>query len=279
MRPIDLSPPDSPAVVVEAGSGVGGSRTAVTYGVIAVLAVVGLAAYFGMARVNSLKEKTTELQAASADADKQKSAVEVEIAQAGASKGTNYAAIASNKQGQLSRLLGERVDYALMQRELGGVPPMGTWFESADASAGNANDASGGAGTISLVGYTRSTLDLAALVQRLNSTRTIAHAEPGVTTWKRSASGANYLRFVITGSLQSSPPPSTSSTDSTDSTGSSTGSALVGGPSDGPLGSSIALEPHPGYNARQAATIKANTPLPPTPLERAAQAAGGGKPR
>lgn len=274
MKPVDLRPPDSPVVAAPGGSG---SRSGIGVAILAILAVVGVAGYFAMGRVNTLKEEAASLSADTQRIQQEASIVNTQIAEAGRSQDTDFATIASNKEQQLTDALGKRIDYPLLERELNAVLPAGAWLDSAIADVSADESISGaldeenstGIGKLELKGYVLSATDLAALVQRINSSKTMQDAEPGTTTWVKSNTGTRYLQFEIIGMLQADEEAGAG----LDSDGTS---SLVGGPAGGAAGagSAIALEPRPGYTTSKAGGAFATKPEP-SALELAASAASG----
>lgn len=264
MRPVDLTPTDT-AVAVSSG---GQSHLAIG-AVVGALAVAVLV-YFGFAHVNTMKEQSDQLtlqaqQATDATAQKQ-----AELTEAGQAQGIDYAQIASTKEQQVLEALGARVDYARLERELAAVRPVGSWFTSIVANASG-----DGESAVTIHGFVADPVDIATLVQRINSTKTMKDAQPGTTEQVTSDGGRTYWKFEITAGLEGV---------ETDSFGQPIpSSGLVGGPtgsgsSGGSEAEGLSLHPKPGYGAKKKKSSKpvAKAVQPPSALETAAEQAAKG---
>jgi len=274
MKPVDLRPSEV-LVVKEASAGPSmGTLGAIGF---VVVAIVGVGAYFGLGHVNTLKEQSAQLEQSALKANEETTQIQAQIQELGQSTETDYAQIASNLQTTLASTLGSRIDYVKLEREVAEVITPGGWLDEITAGASTASGDTG-AGLVTLKGHVLTDLDIAAVLQRVESAASFDEAELGDTARVTSRGGRKYWTFEISAKLVA---------DETSGSGSSSGLVANGtaGSGGGEASGGIALEPTPDYakkvEAAAAAAAKAKAATAKaaagkSALELAADTASGG---
>ncbi len=275
MKPVNLLPSDAPVVAASAGkpnvAAIGGAA-------VGFLAVVGVAGYFAMARVDSVKSETAAIQARQAEAIAETAAVNSQVASLGTPVVDSDKELARGAEQVLVSAYTERHDFPELAAELQGIMEgTGGWYESVEAKA-----SSGGGGTgvdsgkaVKITGVMETEQMAASFEERVNGTRTMANAEitsleSTILTELDSKRNATYWRFTIEADLVDTVAPSAGGAAGSDSTGTTVGS---GG--SGALTLSLDAKPTP-KQPPAAAPAKPAKPKNPFDIAAAAAVRGGG---
>lgn len=273
MKPVNLLPSDSQVVAVSSGKPNVAALGGAAFGFIAIVAVAG---YFAMARVDSVKSETAALNSSATEATTETAAVNSQVASLGQPVQDSDKELARGQEQILVSAYTERHDFPELAAELQGIMEgTGGWYERiAASSAGPASD-SEGSKAVEITGVMPTEQLAAAFEERAAATRTLANAE--ITALKSvtlteldSRRNAVYWRFTVTADLVDTVAPSATGDVGTDGTGSVVGE----GGGTGELTLSLESKPKP--------KLKAATPgkpvKPKNPFDIAADAAvrGGG---
>lgn len=268
MKPVQLLPSDV-KVVAEPGS------VKPNYGMIGgaalgVLAVVGVAAYFALARVDSVTSETQRLQAEASSATQQAAAARSQVASLGQPVVDSDRQLAQGAEQVLIAAYTERHDFVLLSRELQGIMKgTGGWYTSVKASA--AGGADGASKAVEIEGYMPSEELAASFNERADATLSLSSAETVQLDSERLTNPTTkragiYWKFKLTADLADLVAPSAGGGggDGADAT-------VVGSGGDGSL--TLSLDPEP---IKATPKPKKQQPAKPkNPFAVAASSAGG----
>jgi hypothetical protein len=274
MKPVNLLPSDSPVVAANAGKPNVAALGGAAFGFIAVVAVAG---YFAMARVDSVKSETAALTQRTTEATNETTAVNSQVASLGQPVVDSDKELAKGQEAVLVSAYTERHDFPELAAELQGImEDTGGWYESIQASTGGGDTSglSGGGKAVTIVGIMPTEQLAAAFEERVSATRTLANAEitaleSEILTELDSKRDATYWRFTIQADLVDTVAPSASG-----ATGGSTTPGTTVGAGSGELSLSLESEPKPKVSAKAAA--KPAKPKNPFDIAAAAAVRGGG---
>jgi hypothetical protein len=275
MKPVNLLPGDSVVVAANAGKPNVAALGGAAVGFVAIVAVAG---YFAMARVDSVKSETAAIEARTAEATTETSAVNSQVASLGQPVVDSDKELARGQEAVLVAAYTERHDFPELAAELQGIMEgTGGWYEKITASsAGPGTEGGVASKAVVITGIMPTEQLAAAFEERVSATRTLSNAEITAlesTTLTEVASKRNavYWRFTIQADLVDTVAPSATG----GSTGGSADGTTVGdGGGSGELTLSLDAKPKP----KPAATTAAKPAKPKNPFDVAAAAAvrGGG---
>lgn len=275
MKPVNLLPGNAPVVSVEGAK----PNVALLGGAAAgLLAVVVVAGYFGMARVDSVKSETAAANDAAAAATSETAAVRSTIASLGQPVIDSDKQLAEGAEQVLVAAYTERHDFVQLARELRGIMQgTGGWYVTVTASsAGAAGDT--GAKAVSITGYMPTEQLAASFNERINATRTLTNAEhvsleSEVLAVEKTRRPGTYWKFTITADMVDTVAP-TSDESSGGSTADATGALVANGGGDsGELTLSLDSEPKVVVVHKPKVVVPAK---PKNPFDVAAAAASAG---
>jgi Tfp pilus assembly protein PilN len=207
MKPVNLLPAKSEVVKVSSGPANRGLIGGVVAGSVAVVAVAG---YFAMARVDSVKSETGQLTTTASSATTETASVRSQIQSLGQPVVDSDVELAQGAEKVLVAAYTERRDYPLMLREvLGVMEGTGGWYTSIEASSTPAENGK----TVTLKGYMPTRDKVAALNENLEATKSIKEAVTDKLTTKRkyALDGkrklGTYILFELTAQLVDQVPP------------------------------------------------------------------------
>lgn len=276
MKPVNLLPGDAPAIAIEATSSkpnmgmVGGAAAGL-------IAIVGVAGYFAMARVDSVKSETVAAQQQTQQATEETAAVRSQVQSLGQPVVDSDRQLAQGTEQVLIAAYTERHDFVYLSQELRAIMEnTGGWYESVTASSAGGDDSKK---AVEIVGY-MPTAELAATFnERAKGTKSLANAEAvGIKTERLTDLDTKrpgvYYRFTVTADLVDIVAPSAN--DGASGSGGSDGTGTVVGSSSGGSGEiTLSLDPEPKQEARSDAA-PATPAKPRNPFDVAAAAAGRG---
>lgn len=275
MKPVNLLPSESAVVSANAGKPNIAALGGAAFGFIA---IVGVAGYFAMARVDSVKSETTAITARATEATTETGAVNSQVASLGQPVVDSDKELARGQEAVLVAAYTERHDFPELAAELQGIMEgTGGWYEEITASSAGGSDAGGGEVTkaVEIVAIMPTEQLAAAFGERASATRTLANAEitaleSTTLTDVDSKRNAVYWRFTIQADLVDTVAPSAGGAGGTDP-------ALVGNGGSGSGELTLSLDSKPKPKA-VAPTKPAKPAKPKNPFDVAAAAAvrGGG---
>lgn len=270
MKPVNLLPGDAPVVAASAGKP---NFAALGGAVAGFVAVVGIAGYFAMARVDSINSETTAIQQRTAQATSETQTVNSQVASLGQPVVDGDKQLAQGQEQVLVSAYAERHDFPELAAELQGIMEgTGGWYETIEATVGSAEGTRG----VKIVGIMPTEQLAAAFDERASATRSLTKAEiteleSTTLTDLDSKRNAVYWKFTIEADLVDNVAPSA---DGGMGGGSGTATTVGSGGESGELTLSLDPEPKPKAAAKPA---KAAAPAKPkNPFDVAAAAAGGG---
>jgi len=285
VKPVNLLPSSSPVVAV-AATGAKPNLGMIGGAALGVICVLGVAGYFAMARVDSVKSETTKLQNDASTATTETGTVSAQIASLGQPVTDSDKELAAGREKVLLTAYSERQDFVLLARELRGIMPNADgWYTSVKAGGGGvgSTDASG-ANSVTIEGYMVSEELLAGFDERAEATKSLKNADTVTIGSERLRGIGNkklgrYFKFTLTAELVDLVAPES---------GSTTGSVATDGTTVGSGGSheiTLSLDSNPPTKkATKPKVTKAATPAvpakvaaPANPFGIAAAAAGGSK--
>jgi hypothetical protein len=275
VKPVNLLPSDLAVVAssepTKPNLGMIGGAAA---GLVALVAVAG---YFAMARVDSVKSETAALQQRATEATNETTAVKSQVASLGQPVVDSDRQIAQGAEQVLVAAYTERHDFVQLAQELRGIMEgTGGWYTSVEASStGDGDVGSEGGKAVTISGYMPNGKLAASFEERVNATRTLADAEVTLLKSERltdldTKRPATYWKFTIAADMVDTVAPSASDggLGGSDATGTTVGS---GGASSNTL--TLSLDPEPRATA---AARPATKPRNPFGVAAAAAVRGGG---
>lgn len=271
MKPVNLLPEEIKAVKVSGGAP---SRGMIGGAAAGLVAVVGIAGYFAMARVDSVKSEADLANARSAQATQQAAAIQSQIQSLGQPVVDSDRQLAQGAEQVLVSAYTERHDFVLMSSELQGITDSSGWIESVTAATSSED----GGKSVRIEGYFPTKELAASYNERVNSTRTLENAEAvSIKSERRTDTDTKrpgvYYRFVVTADFVDTIAPAS---------GGSAGSTDAGLVSDGGGELVLSLDSEPGETKAKskkpapAPKAEATPAKPKNPFEVAATAANGG---
>jgi hypothetical protein len=205
VRPIDLTPKSVAVVATKSGSS---SRQALGVGM-ALIAVLGVSAYFMLARVNSIKEETNDFQSQVTAIQGEQEGVRKELEALGQKPtAVGWSTVADTYTKDVIEKVTGGDDYGKLLRDLsiGTSSVRGAWFTNVSVGAvGDAAAAAGSEGdgsrSINISGYAPSVTAVMSLINNLNATASIADAKVKSVSLVETRSGAPYRKFDLTASF------------------------------------------------------------------------------
>ncbi|MCW2925760.1 MAG: hypothetical protein JWM98_3164 [Thermoleophilia bacterium] len=274
MKAVNLLPGDAPVIAANAGKPnlgmIGGAAAGL-------LAIVVVAAYFGMARVDSVKSETKAEQDKAAKATSDTAAVRSQISSLGTPVADSDKQLAQGAEQVLVSAYTERHDFPRLARELRAIMGENGWYVSIKASSAP-GDPSGGESTsaITVVGYLPTEELVASFNDRANSQSTMKNAkimglkQERLLNVKTKKPGL-YVKFTMTADIVDTVAPSSDASSSATSGGDGT---TVSGGSQTPT---LSLDPVPPKPKAKPVAVKPVIPAKPkNPFDVAATVAGRG---
>jgi hypothetical protein len=272
MKPVNLLPADAP-VVKQASAGanlgmIGGAAAGL-------LAVVAVAGYFALARVDSVKSETKSFKAAESEATSETTSVRNQIGSLGQPVLDSDKQLATGAEQVLVSAYTERHDFVQLAQELRGIiQGTGGWYVSVSASSAGGGDSGGQA--VNIVAYLPTKELAAGFNERVNGTRSLSGAEvvslrSELLTDLDSKRNATFWKITIGADLVDTIAPSVSGGGAAAGDG-GTGTIVGDGGGDGTLVLSLDSAPQ---ETRKAAPVK-KPAAPRNPFDVAATAAAGG---
>lgn len=270
MKPVNLLPGDSPVIAANAGkpnfAAIGGAA----FGFIA---IVGVAGYFAMARVDSVNSETAALTARATEATTETAAVNSQVASLGQPVVDSDKELARGQEAVLVSAYTERHDFPELAAELQGIMEgTGGWYEEIEASSATGGETGGEVvRAVTITGVMPTEQLAAAFEERASATRTLANAEivaleSTTLTDLDSKRDAVYWRFTIGADLVDTVAPSANGGASgSDGTG-----TTIGNGESGELTLSLDSKPRPKVTAK---ATPAKPAKPKNPFDIAADAA------
>lgn len=272
MKPVNLIPTDGPAVAAAPGGKpnlgmIGGA-------VVGVVAIVGVAAYFALARVDSIKSETADARNQAAAATSETTAVQSQTQSIGQPVVDSDKQLAQGAEQVVVAAYTERHDFVQLAQELRGIMDPAGWYVSFEASSSSSDGETQG---VTIVGYMPSAELAASFDERVTGTRTLDNAvvqelKSETLTDLDTKRPARYWKFTITADLVDTEAPFMNG-------GAGAGgdaSALVGDAGSGDEALTLSLDSKPKPKAKPEA--KATPAKPKNPFDIAAAAAAGGTP-
>lgn len=268
MKPVNLAPGDAPVVVASGGKPNLGMIGGAIFGVVAIVAVAG---YFAMARVESVKSETTAANEAATNATSETEAVRAQVASLGQPVVDSDKQLAQGQEQIVVSAYTERHDFVQLAQELRGIMQgTGGWYEQIEATSAGSSDGK----AVKITGVMPTEELAASFEERVNATRTLDDAE--ITTLEsvrlteiKSRKRGTYWKFSIEANLVDTEAPFVAGSSPSDATGTTVGDGSGGGDS-----LTLSLEPKP---KPKAATNAPKQPAKPkNPFDVAASAARGG---
>lgn len=267
MKPVNLLPGDVAVAAVEPGKPnlgmIGGA-------VAGMFAVIGVAGYFAMARVDSVKSETNAAVTRQEQATAEAASVRSQVESIGQPVVDSDKQLAQGAETVLVAAYTERHDFVRLADDLRAIMEnTGGWYEVVEATS--ATDAGEASSEIKIVGFMPTKELAASFNERANGTRTMANAETVALETKRlsdvdSRRPGIYIKFTMTADLVDTVAPSA---DGGGGTGDSGGTTVGNGGGDGTITLSLDPEPRPKPVASKPAK-------PKNPFDVAASVAGGG---
>ncbi|MCB0879128.1 MAG: hypothetical protein KDC46_09140 [Thermoleophilia bacterium] len=269
MKPVNLVPADAPVVVASAGKPNMGMIGGAIAGVVAVVAVAG---YFAMARVDSVKSEADAANAAATAATTEAASTRAAVQSLGQPIVDSDKQLAQGAEQVVVAAYTERYDYVLLAQELRGIME-GTngWYESVTASSSPGDNESGKG--VEITGYMPTKELAASFNERMNGTRslddaTVASLESVKLASVKTRRTATYWKFTINANLIDTKAPYAAGADG----GSAGDGTTVGDGGDDGSSLTLSLEPKP----KPKASKPAEPAKPRNPFDVAATAARGG---
>ena len=268
MKPVNLTPGDAQVVVASSGKPnlgmIGGA-------VAGVVLIAGVAAYFAMARVDTVKSETLAAQTATTAAQQETAEVRAKIDSLGQPVVDSDKQLAQGQEQIVVAAYTERYDFVQLSQELRGIMQgTGGWYHKVDATSANQT----GVRQVMIEGYMPTKELAASFNERINGTRTMSNAEIEELKTERLADKktkkiAPYWRFKIGADLIDTKAPFADggSGGSGDGTG-----TTVADPAAGSSDLTLSLEPKP----KPKPTKPKEPAKPKNPFDVAATAARGG---
>lgn len=278
MKPVNLLPKDAPVATVSTGKPnmgmIGGAA-------VVVVAVIGVAAYFAMARVDSIKSETVAAQAAAASATSETAAVQSQTQSIGQPVVDSDKQLAQGAEQVVVAAYTERYDFVQLAQELRGIMTgTGGWYEHVEASTSSSD---GTTQSVTITGYMPTAELAASFNERVTATRTLDNATVSqlaseTLTDLDSKRPARYWKFTIGADLVDTEAPFASTGASA---GAGADASVIVVDSSGDEALTLSLDPRPKPKA--AANKPKPKPKPAVPAKPknpfgiAASAAAGGK--
>lgn len=278
MKPVNLLPGDAAVVAssepAKANLGMIGGAAA------GLVAVIGVAGYFAMARVDSVKSEATAATQRAQQATQETAEVRSQIASLGQPVVDSDKQLAQGAEAVLVAAYSERRDFQLLASELRAIMEgTGGWYESVDASPDSPDAAAGGA-AVTLVGYMPTKELTASFNERMNATKSLKGAETVAIESERltdldSKVPGTYYKFTVTAQLVDTVAPSAGG-EAGAGAGDPNGT-IVGNDGGGDGALSLSLDVEPPARHAPAPAAKAAAPVKPkNPFDVAASVAGRG---
>lgn len=265
MRPVNLIPAD---VVVKTASGtpnlgmIGGAA-------VGLIAIVGVAGYFAMARVDSVKSETKLAIARQEQATSRTAAIESQVQTLGTPVVDSDQQLAQGAESVLVSAYSERHDFVMLADELREIMVAGGWYEEIEATSA----ADGESKAVKIVAVFPTKELAASFNERARATRTLANADTVAIESRRltdldSRRPGIYFEITLEADLVDTVAPSASGgADTGDGTG-----TTVGAGGGGTLSLSLDSEPRDTPKATKPATPA----KPKNPFDLAATVASRG---
>jgi hypothetical protein len=245
---------------------------------VGIIALVGVAGYFAMARVDSVKSETALANTSAQQATSQTAAIHSQVASLGKPVVDSDKQLAQGAEQVLVAAYTERHDFVGLSNELRGIMEgTGGWYDSVKAStAGGAGADAGTTKSVTIVGYMPTKELAASFNERVEGTRALKNADVSSleSAHLRDLSTRRagvYYKFTITADFVDTIAPSADG-DAGGTGGTSATGTTVGSSTGGDL--SLSLDPEPAATKPKAAKPKATKPA--NPFDIAASAAGRG---
>lgn len=274
MKPVNLLPGDAPVVAAAPGKPSYGKIGGAVAGFVAIIAVAG---YFAMARVDSINSEAQSLQAQAAEATAEATAVQNQVASLGQPIVDSDRQLAQGAEQVVVAAYAERHDFVQVAQELRGIMEgTGGWYQVVTVSSAPGGD-NGESRAVSITGFMPTKELAAAFDERVTATRTLDAATVQSLKTVRLADAktkriAPYWKFTITADLVDTRAPFVDGgSGATGDDGSGTKVGDGGGDGDS---FTLSLEPKPVE--RRAAAKPAKPAKPKNPFDVAASAARGG---
>jgi hypothetical protein len=240
-----------------------------------IVAIIVVAAYFAMARVDSIKSETAASQSAAAAATAETASVQSQTQSIGQPVVDSDKQLAQGAEQVVVAAYTERYDFVQLAQELRGIMiGTGGWYVSVEAASASRG---GDTQSVTISGYMPTAELAASFDERVTGTRTLDNAlitelESETLTDLDSKRPARYWKFTIGADLVDTEAPFASGGGG--GGGGDTG-AIVGD-SGGDQALVLSLDPRPKPKAKPAAKPAAPA-KPKNPFDIAASAAAGGK--
>lgn len=272
MKPVNLLPADSPVVSANAGKPNVAALGGAAFGFIALVAVAG---YFAMARVDSVKDETALITARATEATNETAAVNSQVASLGQPVVDSDKELARGQEAVLVSAYTERHDFPELAAELQGIMEgTGGWYETITASAAGADSSDAGGKAVMITAIMPTEQLAAAFGERASATRTLKDAEivsleSTTLTDLDSKRNAVYWRLTLAADLVDTVAPTA---DGAGGGADGTGTVVGNGGGTGELTLSLDSKPKPKVDKAKAAAPAAPA-KPKNPFDVAADAA------
>lgn len=271
MKPVNLLPAD---VAVASAPSAGPNMGMIGGAIAGIVAIVGVAGYFAMARVDTVKSETAAAQKATQDATTEAASITSQVQSLGQPIVDSDKQLAQGYEQMLVSAYAERHDFVLVAGELRTIMEgTGGWYESITVTSAQEEGSDDRA--VKIVAYMPTKELAAGFNERVDATSSMENAETIVVESERlrdidTKRPGIYFKFTIEADLIDTVSPDATGTGGGlgDATGTAVGSS---GADSGEL--SLSLEPEP---AKQPAAA-AKPAKPKNPFDIAATVAGGGK--
>lgn len=254
MRPVNLLPAEKQVAAAAPGKPNLGLIGGVAAGLVAVVVVAG---YFAMAKVDNVKSETAAATQAATDATSQVASIQSQIESLGKPVVDSDRQLAQGAEQVLVGAYTERHDFVRLARELRGIMDPSGWYVSIEASTSAGEDGQ----SVTITGYLPSKELVASFNERVNSTRTMDGAE---TTSIESEVLSNldtkkpgtYWKFTTVAKLVDTVAPSADGATSGGISSDDGTTVANGGGGDGELSLSLLPEPKRAAAPKQPAKPK-----------------------
>jgi hypothetical protein len=274
MKPVNLNPGSTPVIKEPSAAP---SMGMVGGAIAGVVAIVGVAGFFAMARIDTLKEETAQAQTSAQQATSETAAVHSRVQSLGSPVQDSDKQLEQGAEQVLVGAYTQRRDFVMLAQELQGIMDPSGWYESVKVDTTGAPGSGDTTSEVRIVGYMPDEKLLASFDDRVNGTQTLDNAETvdiKSVTLRDPDNGKPgvYWRFELTADMVDTVAPYATSA----STGGSDDGVKVGNSSAKPLTLSLDPKPKAATPKSSAPAAVAAPPKPKNPFDIAATVASRG---
>lgn len=204
MRPVNLTPSGVAAVQHVSGGGLGKQTL---LGVVGVVMVCGVSAYFAFAQVSSIKDESTMLTKQQTELQQQQSEVQAQLAELGrktTTEAVSFSTVADTYEKEVVAKVTSRSDYTKLLRDLTNATfaVRGSWITNVSTGSAGSDTAaastgeSSGSESVKISGYAPSVPAVLALSNNLNATPSISDARPTSFDTTKAKIGGRSITYV-----------------------------------------------------------------------------------